>query len=290
MHETLNSIVHQTYKDWELIIINDGSTDSTESIVRGYMDAGCPIIYRYQQNKGLSYSRNKAIDLSQGEYIALIDHDDIWIENKLSKQIAAISSGNFALCYGGVLEIDSAGREIGASVPAFRRGNLFEALLKQFDVNLPTVLFRASAIRQSNLLFDEKVTASEEYCLFMQLAVKHDFYSMGDILAKYRIHDGALTNASISKWAEEREYTLNTICDKHHGIREKYPAGFKEAYARASYYRARYYMFKKKRGKAIREMASVALVGKKYFMLFLVTFLPIAVWNIILKIYSKRNV
>ncbi len=88
LRETLESIVKQTYKDWELIIINDGSSDSTESIIYEYVNQGFPITYHYQENKGLGYSRNEALSRSQGEYIAFIDHDDIWVAGKLNRQVA----------------------------------------------------------------------------------------------------------------------------------------------------------------------------------------------------------
>ena len=64
LKETLDSIVKQTYKDWELVIINDGSCDSTESIIDHYIEQGHPIVYKYQKNQGLSSSRNEAIKLS----------------------------------------------------------------------------------------------------------------------------------------------------------------------------------------------------------------------------------
>ena len=87
LRETLDSIVNQTYKDWELVIINDGSTDATELIIQEYQARSYPIVYHYQKNNGLSKSRNKALQLSKGKYIAFIDHDDIWIAEKLQKQI-----------------------------------------------------------------------------------------------------------------------------------------------------------------------------------------------------------
>jgi len=87
LKETLESIFAQTYKDWELVVINDGSTDSTESIIKEYISQGYPISYCWQENRGLGYSRNEALKHSRGKYIAFIDHDDIWLPQKLEKQI-----------------------------------------------------------------------------------------------------------------------------------------------------------------------------------------------------------
>ena len=87
LREALDSIINQTYKDWELVIINDGSKDSTESIIYEYIKQGYPIVYHYQENHGLGYSRNEALKRSHGEYVAFIDHDDVWMPEKLEKQI-----------------------------------------------------------------------------------------------------------------------------------------------------------------------------------------------------------
>ena len=61
----------------ELVIINDGSSDSTEAIILEYIDKGYPIVYHSQENKGLGFSRNKALELSRGEFVAFLDHDDM---------------------------------------------------------------------------------------------------------------------------------------------------------------------------------------------------------------------
>ncbi len=87
LEETLQSIFLQKYKNWELVVVNDGSTDSTERIIRRHEAAGLPIVYHYQKNAGLGSARNKALQLSSGSYIALIDQDDIWLPEKPEKQV-----------------------------------------------------------------------------------------------------------------------------------------------------------------------------------------------------------
>ena len=89
LRETLESIAGQTFSNWELVAVNDGSTDSTESILHEFRTKGYPVLYYYQENRGIAHSRNKAIELSRGDYIAFIDHDDIWFPDILSNQLAA---------------------------------------------------------------------------------------------------------------------------------------------------------------------------------------------------------
>ena len=81
--ECIGSVEQQTYRDFEIIVIDDGSTDDTKDIVARYQD----VTYFYQENSGVSSARNKAIELAKGDYIAFIDADDLWMPDKLAKQI-----------------------------------------------------------------------------------------------------------------------------------------------------------------------------------------------------------
>ena len=119
LEETLQSIFLQTYTDWELVVVNDGSTDSTERIIKSHKAAGKPIVYHYQENAGLGSARNKALQLSSGSYIALIDQDDIWLSEKLEKQVRAFEVDRLlGLVYSDTYYIDQDGKELGT---AFKR-------------------------------------------------------------------------------------------------------------------------------------------------------------------------
>lgn len=282
LRETLQSIVNQTYKDWELVIINDGSSDSTESIITEYKNKGYPIIYHYQTNMGLAASRNKALDLSQGKYIAFIDHDDIWLPKKLEEQINVMGNGCYALCYGGVTYIDKNSKEIGRRIPKNKSGFLFDRFLEKYDTDLPTVMIRKSMLGDGNLAFDENIVASEDYCLFMQIAANHEIAVINKILAKYRIHDNSLTNKSIDKWADEWGYTLDIICKRNDGIREKYDHGFKKAYAKLRYYRARCFVSRGEKFRAIQELRKNVFIDWRYLVLFLFLLcFPVSLWNVL---------
>ena len=290
LRETLDSVVSQTHKDWELVIINDGSIDSTESIIREYVEQGYPIIYHYQQNKGLSYSRNKALELSGGEFIALIDHDDLWLDNTLKKLVDGIESDDYALCYGGVQFIDKHGKKIRDYTPKYSSGYIFDRLLKHIDIYIPAVIIRKSVLDNYTLRFDENLKTSEDVSFFLELGINRKFCVLRSPISQYRIHDESLTSASISRWAYEREYTLDLICSKYPEIRESYRGGFKQAYAKANYYRARYYMFKGRKNEAINEMKKVLFTNHKYFVLFILLFFPDGFWNFAHKLRYHRSV
>jgi glycosyltransferase involved in cell wall biosynthesis len=193
LEEALQSVLLQTYKDWELVVVNDGSTDSTERIIKSHMAAGKPIVYHYQENAGLGSARNKALQLSSGRYIALIDQDDMWLPEKLEKQVRAFEvDRSLGLVYSDTYFIDQDGKELGT---AFKRspppaGDPFVGLLTHRNF-MPclTVLVRREAA-QDVRGFNEKLKYVEDYDLFLRIALKYKVSCIPEPLAKYRIHAG----------------------------------------------------------------------------------------------------
>ena len=86
--KTIDSVISQNYSAWEMIVVDDCSSDNTEAVVKEYIKSDSRIKYfRGDQNKGAAYCRNKAIRIAQGEFIAFLDSDDLWSSDKLEKQI-----------------------------------------------------------------------------------------------------------------------------------------------------------------------------------------------------------
>src|SRR5215211_7029426 len=254
LREAIDSVVAQRYDNWEIVFWDNRSTDRSAAIAQGYGER-----VRYflaPEQTPLGQARGLAMREARGQYIAFLDCDDVWLPDNLATQLRILESGSYALCYGGLIVIDADGRETGRASPRDARGDLFGALLRQFDIGVSNTIVRRAALVESGLDFDPAVTASEEYCLFMQLAARYPFASVSAPVAKYRVHDRALTNASIGQWAEEREYTLRLIEGALPNIRARYRAGFREAYARARYYRARLHVARRERGLAMRELAA----------------------------------
>ena len=92
--ETIESVIGQTYNHWEIVAINDGSTDGTENIILDYRQRGIPITYYKQKNEGFASARNKAIELARGEWIAIIDHDDLCLPDRLAIQATHIKENS----------------------------------------------------------------------------------------------------------------------------------------------------------------------------------------------------
>jgi len=278
LREAIDSVYAQTYDNWEIIFWDNNSPDESAKIAQSYD-------HRVRYFKGnttvpLGMARNFALEQTSGELVSFLDVDDIWLPTFLEKMVSEITQGGFDVIYSGVIEIDKDGNELRRYIPGHKTGNLFEALLWQWEIPMQSVLVRKSSLVKGNFKFDDSITASEEYCLFMQMAVEGKFCSLPIALAKYRLHGNNLTNKAIGKWAEEREYTLNIIRQRHPFIEDKYYHAFQEAYARAKYYSARYYVLLGDKTKALRELSKTILVNYKYILLFGLLLLPTGLWNL----------
>ena len=105
IQETINSVKNQTYNNWELIIVDDGSTDNTDEVVRAIKDDRIKYI-KNKVNKGAAISRNIALREAKGKWIAFLDSDDLWKEDKLEKQIKFMEDNNYYFSYTNYIEID----------------------------------------------------------------------------------------------------------------------------------------------------------------------------------------
>ena len=222
--ETLHSIVSQTYTDWELVIVNDGSTDETESIVRGVMAEGWPIVYRYQANEGLGSARNRALALSTGELVAFIDHDDLWLPEKLAKQVVLFDRDpGVGLVFCNTLFFTPDGR----SWPHYSRrrpprGNVFRNLLARYFLSLETVVVRRAALAELDEWFDPTFMMAEEVDLFLRIAHRWKADYVDEPLAKWRIHPDSLTQTRRERFAVEFDAILDKLAGSIDGFEQLY--------------------------------------------------------------------
>ncbi|MFQ5667845.1 MAG: glycosyltransferase family 2 protein [Candidatus Binatia bacterium] len=287
LREALDSIYGQTYPCWEIIFWDNASIDDSANIARQYDKR---LRYFSVDNlTTLGAARAEAVKRSAGELLAFLDTDDVFLPDALERQVESILSSGCAVSYGGFSMIDEKGEEVGRWVPPKREGDVLEAFLCQWEIAVPAVVVRRSALERHGLNFDPRMTASEEYCLFMQLAAEEPFRSIDVPLAKYRVHSDALTNRTTSVWADEREYTLDRLLARRRDLRELYPVAIKEAYSRAGYYRARYHAAMGDRKRARRALRPAVRVHWRYAALYLLLYGPLRLWNFVHSVTGRRT-
>jgi glycosyltransferase involved in cell wall biosynthesis len=286
LKEAIDSIYAQSYQDWEIIFWDNASTDGSPAIARGY-DSRLRYFHG-DTNVPLGAARKLAIAEAKGTWIGFLDTDDLWHAEKLSTQLRAVAGTDHVLCYGGVAEITPRGDVIREVIPLHTSGDMLEAQLLQFDINMVTPLLRREALERYQLSFDPVVTASEEYNLFIRLLAKGTGSAIPEVLGAWRISPGSLTDRQISKLHGERRYTLEQVQAENPGIADRHPAAFREAYARGDYYEARYLMSQGKRLAASRLLARNADVHLRYGMLAGAALIPGA-WSAIHGNLLKRK-
>ena len=201
LRETIDSVIDQTYTNWEIVIVNDGSTDCTEEIIFDYIEQGIPISYLKQENKGFGAARNKAIELAKGDWIAIIDHDDICMPNRLESQANDIINNPEAkLFFGNSIHINSKGDfinhqfdEINPLKFNFKKNIAADNLLKYgCFIDSETVIFNKD---MANWIggFNETYKYILDYEFFLRVAENHPLYCSDDILSKWRVHSKQAT-------------------------------------------------------------------------------------------------
>ena len=287
LKEAIDSVYAQTFQDWEIILWDNKSTDGTKAIAQSYDQK-----LRYfcsKETVPLGAARNLAVTKAKGEWIGFLDSDDRWFPDKLSIQLKAVEGTDYILCYAGRREIAPDGKKIRDIIPKFESGWMLEQQLEQFDINMVTPIISRAALGRNNLNFDENLTTSEEYNLFMRLAAKGPFSTIPFILGEWRISENSMTNQTISKWHEERHYTLDQLKEENPGIDLKYPKAFREASARGFYYKSRYLVVSNRRKEARETMRSISNVNIKYKILWVSLYVPF-LWDIINSDFLKRRI
>jgi len=179
----IESVLSQTYQHFEIIIIDDGSSDNTETVVKSFTDS--PVQYYYQNNAGPADARNNGIKKSKGEYIAFLDADDKWYPQKLELQLKVFENNeNVCLVYTAMQNIEEGQVRRGIfRYKNYKNKNDFIKFLLLNPISIvPTVLVKKAYLDQYGY-FDPQLRTGEDWDLWLRLAIKAKFYYLDEVLA-----------------------------------------------------------------------------------------------------------
>lgn len=187
LKQAIESVLQQSYQNFELIIIDDGSTDNTTSVLAGFKDARIRLVL-HKENKGLLARRQESLLLAQGTYVAVLDSDDLWESEKLATQITYLESHPDCVLIGTwITRIDETGNPRGttnyANEDAFIRRKIFWR--NQFAHS--SVLMRKDALDKTS---GYRFPLDEDLDLFLQIGLHGTFANIPEPLTKYRVHAG----------------------------------------------------------------------------------------------------
>lgn len=190
--ETIDSVIEQNYSNWEMIIINDCSNDSTHSIIEGYKEKDSRIRYiRLEKNVGVAKSRNIGLSIANGKYIAFLDSDDLWKRDKLDTQIKFMKENNYAFTYTGYEYIDSEGNILPNNIVIPYKQNYTDAL-KNTAIGCLTVMIDRDKVGSFEMPI---LNHGEDHMTWVNIIKKgYDAYGLDKKLASYRILNNSLSS------------------------------------------------------------------------------------------------
>lgn len=185
LREAVESCLRQTYRDWELIIVNDGSTNNAEEVIKSYDD---PRIRYYENdgNKGLVYTRNRLLELGQSPYIAFLDSDDRALPERLEKQYAFMQAHPEIGVCGSWFEYFP--KRHLMEMPIEDKDIQFSMLLEFNALGNSTVMLRRAVLTTHHVTYDRRMVVAQDYKFWLDLIGKTQFYNLPEVLVEYRIH------------------------------------------------------------------------------------------------------
>ncbi len=197
--QAVDSVLYQTYPQWELIVVDDGSTDNTEEIIAACAAADDRVrYYRQPCNKGVSAARNEGIRQAGYGYIAFQDSDDVWHEDKLEKQMRIFEerpeTGLVYCAIQGTIQAGTLVRIPDASIDRqLLHGNLYRLLLQGNVIDAPAAVIRRDCVDRCGG-FDEALSCLEDWELFLRIAKEYEIGYLDEVLVDSDVHGGGVSS------------------------------------------------------------------------------------------------
>lgn len=272
LREALDSVFKQTYKDWEIIFWDNASTDESPLIAQSY---GTKIRYfRAPQTTSLGEARNLAIAQATGTLIAFLDCDDLWLPQKLEKQVPLFQRACVGLTCTDT-ELFSGNRILSRffSTTKPERGLVFRELVNQQWISMSSAMIRKAALDSLDHWFDTALNVCEEADVFYRIAKSWELDYVEDCLTRWRVHR---VNTTFQKFGQFADETL-AILVKHQKLYPDYNTLYPDLVTllkrRASFQKA-IALWQTGKGKEARKSIRMYLNSPKYTLFWIVSWLP----------------
>ena len=216
LDESIQSVISQTYDNWELIFWDNRSEDRSSEIFKKYQDKRFKYFYA-DKHTSLYEARNLAIQKSTGEFISFLDADDLWHKQKLEKQMDYFDDNSIGVVYSNywLVKKDLRKKKISFRKKLYR-GHVYNELMDNYNIGILTTIIRKKNYEELKKKFDERFSIIGDFDLFLRLSKLCKFESVQTPLAYYRLHRNNLSTIHKEKeieeliiWLRENEGTLN---------------------------------------------------------------------------------
>ena len=282
LDESIDSILRQTYQDWELIFWDNASTEDLQNYFSGIDDKRIKY-YRGDKFLPLGMARNKAIEKANGEYIAFLDADDYWQPEKLELQIDAFNSEKDV----GLVYSDAAIVHNGKKIKTFfenaepPEGYVFDRLLSSYFLVMSSVMIRKQAIDELETWFNPNYEIIEEYDLFLRISTKWKLKCANQQLAIWRWHGESTTMKKRCLISVEKRKLLKQLKSEYPDLMSKYKSAVDVVRGKILISRAltEYYSHRSKKARKLLRLSKIK-TAKGVFVYF-ATFFPSSLIDIL---------
>jgi glycosyltransferase involved in cell wall biosynthesis len=225
----LDSVLDQTFADYEIIVVDDGSNDGTGDVIAPYLRHS-KLRYIRTDHLGQPKAKNTGIRAARGKYVAFLDADDLWLPTKLDKQVAVFREDpELGVVYSRWQAIDEHGRSIPDWARPVHRGHILPQVFRQSFICFSSSVVRLAVLSEVGL-FDERIPLAIDYDLWLRIAQRYRFDYVDEQLVKYRTG-----HANLSRRAQERaecvQQIMRRFLDERGGRSHVDPALVREAWA-----------------------------------------------------------
>ena len=231
--ETIRSIQAQTYQNWEMIISDDCSTDNTRKVIEPYMQEDSRIKYICnEKNSGAAITRNNALKVAKGKWIAFLDSDDLWLPEKLEKQVAFMVENNYAFSYHEYTEMTEAGKDMGVYVSGINKVDKFAMYACCWPGCLAVMYDR----EKIGLIQINDVKKNNDTAMWLKVVQKAPCYLLKENLARYRRRANSITPKPLWQriWAHYPLFRvaeeMNPICATFWTLMNVFGNGLKKVF------------------------------------------------------------
>ena len=195
IEESIKSVLDQTYENWELIVVDDCSTDNTDEVVSSIKDSRIRYI-KNETNRGAAFSRNRALREANGRWIAFLDSDDLWTSDKLEKQVSFMTENGYHFSYTNYIEIDDKSEPNGTFVSGPKKISK-NGMYNYCWPGCLTVMYDAKIV---GLIQIEDIKKNNDYAMWLKVCKKAKCYLLNETLAEYRKgRSGSISTHSYKK-------------------------------------------------------------------------------------------
>lgn len=210
--ESIQSVINQTYKKWELIIVDDCSTDNTDDIVASFRDERIRYL-KNEKNSGAALTRNYAMREAKGEWIAFLDSDDLWAPEKLEKQIKFMIDNDYTFSYHEYVKVDEDTKPLNIYVS----GPKIVTKRKMYHYGYPGCLTFMYSAKKHGLVQIKDIKKNNDYAILLKLCKNDTCYLLKENLAQYRIRKKSISHDKLRKKLKSH-YNLFHYCDENIAI------------------------------------------------------------------------